>query len=91
MNKAELILKVAAISGESKKTVESVLETASDVITAALKEGGEAVLPGLGKLNVKARAAKKGRNPKTGEEIDIPAKRVPHFAAAKALKEAVTG
>ncbi|MFA7269862.1 MAG: HU family DNA-binding protein [Sterolibacterium sp.] len=89
MNQAELILKVASISGESKKAVEAVLKTAADVITAALQEGGEAVLPGLGKLTVKDKPARKGRNPKTGEEIDIPARRAPHFGAAKALKDAV--
>lgn len=89
MNQSELILKVASISGESKKSVEAVLKTAGDVIAAELQEGGEAVLPGLGKLTVKDKPARKGRNPATGEEIDIPARRAPHFSAAKALKEAV--
>lgn len=89
MNQSELILKVASISGESKKSVEAVLKTAADVIQAELQEGGEAVLPGLGKLSVKDKPARKGRNPSTGEEIDIPARRAPHFGAAKALKEAV--
>lgn len=91
MNQSELILKVASISGESKKSVEAVLKTAGDVIAAELKEGGEAVLPGLGKLSVKDKPARKGRNPATGEEIDIPARRAPHFGAAKALKDAVNG
>ena len=89
MNQAELIAKVAAISGESRKAVEAVLKTTADVITAELEEGGEVALPGLGKLQVKSREARSGRNPKTGEEISIPAKKVPHFAAAKALKDAV--
>ncbi|MDZ7655583.1 MAG: HU family DNA-binding protein [Sulfurimicrobium sp.] len=89
INQSELILKVASISGESKKAVESILKTAGDVIQAELQEGGEAVLPGLGKLTAKAKAARTGRNPKTGEEIEIPAKTVPHFSAAKALKDAV--
>ena len=89
MNQAELIAKVAAISGESRKAVEAVLKTTADVITAELEEGGEVALPGLGKLQVKSREARTGRNPKTGEEISIPAKKVPHFAAAKALKDAV--
>lgn len=91
MNQSELILKVASISGESKKAVEAVLKTAADVIQAELQEGGEAVLPGLGKLTVKDKPARKGRNPATGEEIDIPARRAPHFGAAKALKDAVNG
>ena len=89
MNQAELIAKVAAISGESRKAVEAVLKTTADVITAELEEGGEVALPGLGKLQVKSREARVGRNPKTGEEISIPTKKVPHFAAAKALKDAV--
>ena len=89
MNQQQLIIKVAAISGESRKAVEAVLKTTADVITAELEEGGEVALPGLGKLQVKSREARNGRNPKTGEEISIPAKKVPHFAAAKALKDAV--
>ena len=89
MNQSELILKTASITGESKKTVEAVLKTASDVIQAELHGGGEATLHGLGKLTVKDKPARKGRNPKTGEEIDIPAHRAPKFSAAKALKDAV--
>ena len=90
MNQSELVAKVAGISGESRKTVEAVLKTTADVIAAELQEGGEVALPGLGKLGVKAREARTGRNPKTGEQIAIPAKRVPHFSASKALKDAVT-
>lgn len=89
MNQSELIAKVAAISGESRKAVEAVLKTTSDVIGATLQEGADVTLPGLGKLSVNQRAARTGRNPKTGETVQIPAKKVPHFAAAKALKDAV--
>jgi DNA-binding protein HU-beta len=89
MNQAELIHEVSGISGENKKAVEAVLKTAADVIYAELQKGGEVTLPGLGKLTVKAKAARTGRNPKTGEEIEIPAKTVPHFSASKALKDAV--
>jgi DNA-binding protein HU-beta len=89
MNQAELISKVASISGETRKAVEAVLKTTADVIAAELEEGGEVALPGLGKLQVKNRAARPGKNPKTGEAITIPAKRVPHFSAAKALKDSV--
>lgn len=91
MNQSELILKTAQISGLSKKDVEHALKTAGDVVAAALVEEGEAVLPGLGKLSVTLRAARTGHNPKTKEVIQIPAKKVPHFSAAKALKEAVGG
>lgn len=91
MNQSELIAKVASISGETRKAVEAVLKTTADVIAAELQEGGEVALPGLGKIGVKQREARTGRNPATGEEIQIPAKRVPSFTAAKALKDAVTG
>lgn len=89
MNQSELIAKVASISGESKKATEAVLKTTADVIAAALAEGCDVALPGLGKLSVKQRAARTGKNPKTGEAIQIPARKVPHFGAAKALKDAV--
>lgn len=91
MNQSELIAKVAAISDENRKAVEAVLKTTADVIAAELFEGGEVVLPGLGKLGVSVRAARSGRNPLTGEVMQIPEKRVPHFKAAKALKDAVAG
>lgn len=89
MNQSDLITKVASITGESKKAVEAVLKTAGDVVTAHLQEGEDVALPGLGKLSVKQRAARTGHNPKTGDPVEIPAKKVPHFAAAKALKDAV--
>lgn len=89
MNQSELIAKVASISGESRKAVDAVLKTTADVIAAELYEGGEVALPGLGKLGVKQRAGRSGINPATRELIVIPAKRVPHFSAAKALKDAV--
>lgn len=91
MNQAELITKVASISGESRKAVEAVLKTTGDVINSTLGEGGDVTLPGIGSLSVAQRAAREGRNPKTGEAIQIPAKKVPHFSAAKKLKEAVAG
>lgn len=89
MNQSELIAKVAAISGESKKATEAVLKAAADVIGSTLKEGGEVTLPALGKLYVKDRAARTGINPKTKEAIQIPAGKSPGFKAAKALKDAV--
>lgn len=87
MNQAELVSKVAAISGVSKKDVEHVLKTAGDVIASTLAEGEDVPLPGLGKLGVSQKAARPGRNPKTGEPITIAARRSPHFSAAKALKD----
>jgi DNA-binding protein HU-beta len=90
MNQSELITKVASISGESRKAVEAVLKTAGDVIGSTLGEGGEVTLPGIGKLSVTHTTARTGRNPKTGEAIEIPAKKKPHFSAAKALKDATS-
>lgn len=89
MNQSELIAKAAAISGESKKAAEAILKATADVIASTLKEGGEVTLPGLGKLYVKDRAAREGRNPATGESIQIPAGKSPGFKAAKSLKDAV--
>lgn len=89
MNQSELIAKVASISGESRKAVEAVLKTTADVIGSTLQEGGEVALPGIGKLHAKSKAARTGRNPKTGEPVEIPARRVPAFSAAKALKDTV--
>jgi len=87
MNQSELILKTAQVSGVSKKDVEAVLKTAGDVVGAALVEDGEAILPGLGKLVTGQRAARTGRNPKTGEPVEIPASKTVKFKAAKALKD----
>ena len=89
MNQSELILKTAQISGLSKKDVEHALKVAGDVAGMALIEGGEVVLPGLGKLVTQQAAAKAGKNPKTGEVLRIPARMVVKFRVTKALKDAV--
>ncbi|MEW6562724.1 MAG: HU family DNA-binding protein [Pseudomonadota bacterium] len=92
MNQAQLIDEIAANTantGTSKATVKFVLDAMSEVTHAELKKGGEVTLPGIGKLHVEHKEARKGRNPSTGAEIDIPAKSVPKFSAAKALKDAV--
>ncbi len=94
MNKAELIDAIAKNgpnNNTSKTNVKAVLEEFSKVAQAELKKGGEVTLLGIGKLTVEHKAARKGRNPGTGAEIDIPAKNVPKFSAAKALKDAVNG
>lgn len=89
MNQSELILNVAQLTGESKKTVEAVLKTAGDVIQNALTESADVTLPGIGKLHVTQRAARTGRNPATGESIEIPAKNAVKFSVAKALGDAL--
>ena len=89
MNKAELIAITAEKTGMSKKDTEAVISTALDVITEALAEQEKVQLVGFGAFEVKSRAARLGRNPKTKEAIEIPASKVPAFKAGKALKDAV--
>lgn len=68
-------------------SVKAILRTLGEVVGAELDNGGTVNLPGLGTLSVKERAARTGRNPKTGEEIEIPAKRVVKFSPAKNLRD----
>jgi DNA-binding protein HU-beta len=89
MNKADLISKIAVNSGLSKKDSEKALGAAIDAIVESLKEGEKVQLVGFGIFDVKERAARTGRNPKTKEAIKIPASRTPQFKAGKALKDAV--
>jgi DNA-binding protein HU-beta len=89
MNKNDVIDAVSERTGLAKsdaaRAVESVLET----VTEALKRGDTVALSGFGSFVAKTRAARTGRNPRTGEPISIPASRVPAFKAGKALKDAV--
>ncbi|EWH20544.1 HU family DNA-binding protein [Bacillus haynesii] len=87
MNKKELIGAVAEATGKTKKDVELVVDSTFDVITSALKDGEKVKIHGFGNFEVRERAARKGRNPQSGEEIEIPATKAPAFKAAKALKD----
>lgn len=89
MNKAELITAVAEKAGLSKKDSEKAINAAFDSITEALAAGDKVQLVGFGAFEVKERGARVGRNPKTKEEINIPASRVASFKVGKALKDAV--
>ena len=89
MNKAELINAVAEKAALSKKDTETAVNAVIDVIAAALAEGDKVQLVGFGAFEVKARAERIGRNPKTKESIKIPASKVPVFKPGKALKDAV--
>lgn len=95
MNQKELIAAICAqqSSSLSKTHIKQTLDGLAEVVARELQkgEGAEVTLPGIGKISVEYREARKGRNPSTGESIDIPAKNVPKFVAAKALKDAVTG
>ena len=89
MNKAELIAAVAAKTGDTKKAAEEAVNAFVEVVTNALKEGEKVQLVGFGSFEVRKRAARKGRNPQTKEEIKIPASKAPVFKAGKALKDLV--
>ena len=89
MNKAELINSVAASADVSKKEAEAVVSATFDAITAALKDGDKVQLVGFGSFEVKKRAARVGRNPRTGETIKIPARKVAKFKPGKALQDSV--
>ena len=90
MNKTELISVIAAKSGLSKKDSEKALTAAVDAIAEALVAGDKVQLVGFGAFEVKTRAARTGRNPKTNAAIEIPASKIPQFKAGKALKDAVS-
>ena len=89
MNKAELIAAIAAKTGATKKSAEESVNAFVDVVTEALQKGDKVQLVGFGSFEVLNRAARKGRNPQTKEEIKIPASKAPKFKAGKALKELV--
>ncbi len=89
MNKAELIAAVAEKTGLSKKDNERAVNATFQTIESTIETGEKVQLVGFGMFDVKTREARKGRNPKTKEEIDIPASRVPVFKAGKAFKDAV--
>ena len=90
MNKAELIAAVAEKTALSKKDAEAAVNAALDAITTSLETGEKVQLVGFGSFEVKKRAARIGRNPKTKESIEIPASVVPVFKAGKALKDAIS-
>ena len=89
MNKVELSAAIANETGLSRKDAEAAVKAFVDVVTEELKKGGKVQLVGFGSFETKERNARVGRNPRTKEEIEIPASRVPAFKAGKALKDAV--
>jgi len=89
MNKAELIEQVAAKTGKTKKEAGKAVDSVFQTIAEALQEGEKVTLIGFGNFEVRERAARKGRNPQTGEEIHIAASKVPAFKPGKQLKDAV--
>jgi len=91
LNKGELISQVAETAGLSKKDAEKAVGAVLDSISGALVKGDKVQLIGFGTFEVRERAARTGRNPKTGDEIKIESSKVPAFKAGKALKDEVNG
>jgi DNA-binding protein HU-beta len=89
MNRAELVKEIAGISDITMKDANVVLSATLEAITNGMIKDGKVVLVGFGTFKVKEASARKGRNPQTGEEMAIPAKKKPKFTAGKKLKEAV--
>lgn len=89
MNKKELVAKLAEDAGTTQKDAEAVLNSFMDTVGEALAKGDKISLVGFGTFETSERSARKGRNPQTGKEIDIPAKTLPKFKAGKTLKDKV--
>ena len=90
MNKTELIAAVAEKTGLTKKDAERVVSATFETVVATLKKGEKVQISGFGNFEVKAREARIGRNPRTKEEIKIPATRLPAFKASKSLKDLIS-
>lgn len=91
MNKSELVAEVAAKTGDTKKVAEASVDAIVSVIKEALVEGEKVQLVGFGSFEIRERAARKGRNPQTLEELIIPASKAPVFKAGRQLKDLVNG
>ena len=90
MTKAELVEEVARAAELNKRDAEVIVETVFDSIITALHKGEKVELRGFGSFRTRERGPRRGRNPKTGEPVDVPAKRVPYFKPGKELKEYFT-
>ena len=89
MNKTELITAVAEKTGLTKKDAEKAVKAFTDVVTEALVKGDKVQIVGFGTFEVSERAAREGRNPRSGETMTIAASKMPKFKAGKALKDVV--
>jgi len=90
MTKAELVEEVARAAELNKRDAEVIVETVFDSIVSSLQNGEKVELRGFGSFRTRERGPRRGRNPKTGEPVDVPAKRVPYFKPGKELKEYFT-
>jgi integration host factor subunit beta len=89
MTKAELVEEVAKGSDLSKRDAETIVQIVLDSIVDSLKTGDKVELRGFGSFRLRERASRHGRNPKTGEKVQVPAKKVPYFKPGKELKELI--
>ncbi|UCH81076.1 MAG: integration host factor subunit beta [Nitrospiraceae bacterium] len=90
MTKSELIEKISEkVDGLSKKQTEVIVETIFESIKESLAKGGKVEIRGFGNFRLRSRNARKARNPKTGEAVDVPPKKVPYFKVGKELREMV--
>jgi len=89
MTKAELVEEVAKNSNLTKKDAEVIVQTVLDSIIDSLKEGRKVELRGFGSFRLRQRSSRTGRNPKTGEKVKVPAKRIPYFKPGKELKDLI--
>ena len=89
MTKAELIEEVAKVASLTKKETELIVNTVFDNITDALGKGDKVELRGFGSFRIRHRNSRKGRNPKTGDKVDVPPKKVPYFKPGKELKDLI--
>ncbi len=89
MTKAELVEEVARVSELTKKHSEIIVNTVFDSIVDALQKDEKIELRGFGSFRIRQRRSRQGRNPKTGDKVDVPAKRIPYFKPGKELKELI--
>src|SRR5215470_17076245 len=89
MTKADLVEEVSRVTELTRKDSEVIVDTLFDSVIKALKEGDKLEVRGFGSFRVRQRNARVGRNPKTGEKVEVPAKRVPYFKPSKELKDLI--
>jgi len=91
MTKADLVEEVVRVSGLSKKQAETVVHTVFQAVVDALQSDDKIELRGFGSFRVRRRRSRQGRNPKTGDRVEVPAKRIPYFKPGKELKDLING
>src|SRR5881397_2575784 len=91
MTKAELVDEVARVVQLTKKQAETIVNIVFDSIVDSLRSGQKIELRGFGSFRLRSRKSRKGRNPKTGEKVDVPAKKIPYFKMGKELKALLNG